>query len=78
VTKRRRLDIAESENLMRLGSALRKRHFFSIPGVAVAALSLVLDLIISARRDRCIVVRLIWIAAWTGRCVGILLGLDGH
>jgi hypothetical protein len=46
--------------------------------VAIAALSLVLDLVISRCRDGYIVVRLIRVAAGARRCVGRALRLGCH
>jgi hypothetical protein len=75
----RSIDRFPSKNLMRLRSSFRKRHFFPIAVVAIAALPLVLDLIISRRRDGYVVVRLIRVAAGTRRCcVGRVVRFGCH
>jgi hypothetical protein len=64
---------------MRLGSPFRNRDFFPISGVPISALFFILHLmIVSSWRDWRIVVRLIRVAAGTGRLVRVTVRSRRH
>ena len=71
---------SNSKDLMRFGSSFRNRDFVPLARMAISALFLIPNFtIISSRRYWNIGIRqLIWIAARTGRLVGIALCSCGH